>query len=207
MYCPLLDGGVNYASHLQSSASNAVMSLSLREQLLAAGLVNKKQVESVERERAQTEHRQKKSTSKAAPPPKKPTAAERAQAEKSARDRELNKKKEEKAARRARAIAINQLVEQHRIPRVEDEETEFYNFVEGGKIHRIAVKGDTRERIVDGSLVVARYRGWFALVPKEAAERIRAIDANAVIEHQADVPAASEEDPYKDFVVPDDLKW
>lgn len=183
------------------------MSLSLREQLLAAGLVSKKQVESVEKERSQAEHRQKKSTSKAAPPPKQLTAAEKARAEKAARDRELNKKKEEKAARRARAVAINQLVEQHRIPRVEDEDAEFYNFVDAGKIHRIAIKGETRERIVSGALVVARYRGWFALVPKEAAEKIRAIDPNAVLEHKVESAAPAEDDPYKDFVVPDDIKW
>lgn len=183
------------------------MSLSLRDQLLAAGLVSKKQVESVEKERAQSEHRHKKSTSKAAPPTRKMSAAEKAQADKAARDRELNKKKEEKAARRARAVAINQLVEQHRIPRVEDEDPEFYNFVDGGKIHRIAIKDDMRERIVNGSLIVARYRGWFALVPKDAAEKIRAVDPGAVLEHKAEPAAPAEEDPYKDFVVPDDLKW
>jgi uncharacterized protein YaiL (DUF2058 family) len=182
------------------------MSLSLREQLLAAGLVSKKQVDQVEKEQSQQQHKHKKATGKA-PPPKQPTAAERAAAEKAARDKELNKKKEEKAARRARAVAINQLVEQSRIPRVEDEDAEFYNFVDAGKIQRIAVKGDTRERIVSGSLVVARYRGWFALVTNEAAEKIRAIDPNAVLDYKADDKKADDNDPYKDFVVPDDLKW
>jgi len=183
------------------------MSLSLREQLLAAGLVTEKQVKQAEKEQSHVQHRQKKTTSKAAPPPKAPTAAERAQEAKAARDRELNRKKEEKAARRARAVAINQLVEQNRIPRVEDENPEFYNFVDGGKIYRIAVKGDTRERVVNGSLVVARYRGFFALVPKDAADKIRAIEPNAVLVHKVESTTADENDPYKDFVVPDDLKW
>jgi uncharacterized protein YaiL (DUF2058 family) len=182
------------------------MSLSLREQLLAAGLVTQKQVQKVEQDQSQQQHRHKKTVGKSAPPPK-PTASQRAMEEKARRDRELNKKKEEKAARRARAVAINQLVEQNRIPRVEDENPEFYNFVDGGKIHRIAVKGDTRERIVDGSLMVARYRGFFALVPKEGAEKIRAIDPTAVLEYKAETKSADENDPYKDFVVPDDLKW
>jgi uncharacterized protein YaiL (DUF2058 family) len=180
--------------------------MSLRDQLLAAGLVTKKQVDQVEKEQSQHQHKHKKATGKA-PPPKQPTAAERAAAEKAARDKELNRKKEEKAARRARAVAINQLVEQNRIPRVEDEDPAFYNFVEGGKIHRIAVKGDTHERIVRGELVVARFRGFFALVPKETADKIRAIDPNAVLEHKVEEKAPDENDPYKDFVVPDDLKW
>lgn len=185
------------------------MSLSLREQLLAAGLVNKKQVEQAEKQQAQKDHSAKKDKShgKGVPQPKPMTAAERAAAAKVARDKELNRKKEEKAARRARAVAINQLVEQNRIPRVEDENPDFYNFVDGGKIHRIAVKGDTSQRIVNGDLKVARFRGFFALVPKDTAEKIRAIDPNAVLDFKDDSTPTDESDPYKDFVVPDDLKW
>jgi uncharacterized protein YaiL (DUF2058 family) len=182
------------------------MSLSLREQLLAAGLVTEKQVKQAEKEQSQQHHKTKKVTGKAPLPPIK-TQAQIAAEQKAARDKELNRKKEEKAARRARAVAINQLVEQNRIPRLEDENAEFYNFVDSGKIFRIAIKDDTRERIVSGSLIVARYRGFFALVPKETAEKIRAIDANAVLEHKVEAQTADENDPYKDFVVPDDLKW
>jgi len=181
--------------------------MSLRDQLLAAGLVTEKQVKQVELEQSQQHHRHKKTTSKAAPPPKQLTAAQRALEEKAARDKELNRKKEEKAARRARAVAINQLVEQNRIPRVEDENPQFYNFVDAGKIQRIAVKGDTQERIVRGDLLIARFRGWYALVPKDTAEKLRAIDPNAVLEHKVDEKSTDENDPYKEFVVPDDLKW
>jgi uncharacterized protein YaiL (DUF2058 family) len=182
------------------------MSLSLREQLLAAGLVSKKQVEQVDKAQVQQQHKEKKASGKAPPPPRK-TPAQIAAEQKAARDKELNRKKEEKAQRRARAVAINQLVEQNRIPRVEDENAEFYNFVEAGKIHRIAVAGDTRERIVSGNLVVARYRGFYALVPKETAEKIRAIEPTAVLEHKPEAKTVDADDPYKDFVVPDDLKW
>lgn len=180
--------------------------MSLREQLLAAGLVTQKQVEQAEKSKSQQHHKEKKAAPKA-PPPKQLTPAEKAQIAKAERDKELNRKKEEKAARRARAIAINQLVEQNRVPRVEDENPEFYNFVEGGKIHRIAIKDDTRDRILRGDLLVARYRGFFALVTKEGAEKIRAIDPNAVVETKAETKTVDDNDPYKDFVVPDDLKW
>jgi uncharacterized protein len=182
------------------------MSLSLREQLLAAGLVNKKQVDQVEKSQARDQHREKKTTGKT-PPPKPISAAQKAQEAKAARDKELNRKKEEKAQRRARSVAINQLVEQNRIARIEDENPEFYNFVEGGKIHRIAVKGDTQARIVSGELVVARFRGFFALIPKDAAEKVRAIDPSAVLVHKVEATTVDDNDPYKDFVVPDDLKW
>ena len=182
------------------------MSLSLREQLLAAGLVTKKQVDQVEKAQSEQLHKQKKTAGKTPPPPKK-TAAQIAHEQKAARDLELNRKKEEKAARRARAVAINQLVEQTRIPRVEDEDADFYNFVDAGKIQRIAIKGDTRGRILSGALRVVRYRGWFALVPAEAADKVAAIDPNAVLAHKSAADGAATDDPYKDFVVPDDLKW
>ncbi len=182
------------------------MSLSLREQLLAAGLVSKKQATQVEKQQSQQQHKEKKASGKQHPPPKK-TYAQIAQEQKAARDKELNRKKEEKAARRARAVAINQLVEQNRIARVEDENPEFYNFVDGGKIYRIAIKDDTREKVVGGQLVVARYRGFFALVPKDAADKIRAIDSNAVLVFEPEAKTVDDNDPYKEFVVPDDLKW
>lgn len=181
------------------------MNPSLREQLLAAGLVTKKQVDQADQAHLRVQ-RQQKQTSKA-PAPKPKSAAQKAEEEKAARDRELNRKKEEKAARRARAVAINQLVEQQRIPRVEAENPEFYNFVDGGKIHRIAIVSATREKIMRGELMLARYRGFYALVPKDTALRIRAIDANAVIEFKAESPPQDQNDPYKDFAVPDDLQW
>jgi uncharacterized protein YaiL (DUF2058 family) len=185
------------------------MDLSLREQLMAAGLVSEKQAKQAQKQQSQQQYKQTKHNPapKSAPRVQPLTAAQKAQAEKAARDKELNRKKEEKAARRARAVAMNQLVEQNRIPRVEDENAEFYNFVDGGKIHRIAVAGDTRERIVRGELIVARFRGFFALVPQETADKIRAIDPNAVLVHKVEAQSVDENDPYKDFVVPDDLKW
>jgi uncharacterized protein len=181
------------------------MSLSLRDQLLAAGLVSEKKAKQVALEQSQQHYKQGKN--KSLPKPQPNLAAQKALAEKAARDKELNRKKEEKAQRRARAVAINQLVEQNRIPRVEDENAEFYNFVESGKIHRIAVAGDTRERIVRGDLLITKFRGFYALVPKEAAEKVRAIEPTAVLDYKAETQTADENDPYKDFVVPDDLKW
>ena len=181
------------------------MSLSLREQLLKAGLVTEKQVKKVEQQTSQQHYRQTKN--KAAPKPQPNEAAVKAQTEKAARDLELNRKKQEKAERKARAAEINQLVEQNRIPRVESDD--YYNFVDGNKIHRIAVNGRMREQITCGELVVARYKGFYALVPAATAARIRERDANAVLPF---VPTATDQpadqnDPYKDFVVPDDLTW
>jgi uncharacterized protein YaiL (DUF2058 family) len=136
-------------------------------------------------------------------------AAQQAQAAKVARDLELNRKREEKAKRRARIAEIEQIIEQNRVPRLETED--FYSFIDGKKIRRMSVDPDRREKLTSGVLAIVRYKGHYAVVPKETAERIRERDENMVVpivQSKDGAPAeATAEDPYKDFVVPDDLMW
>jgi len=185
------------------------MNLSLREQLLKAGLVTDKQAKQAERSTSDQRHRQAKGGKRTSPPPPEPTkAAQQAQAAKLLRDQELNRKQQEKAARKARAAELRQLVEQLRVPRPESDD--YFNFVDGGKIHRIQVTPDLRARLVAGTLVIVRYDGRYDLVPAESIERIRERHAEAVVGGTAaDTPATAPaaDDPYKDYVVPDDLTW
>jgi uncharacterized protein YaiL (DUF2058 family) len=146
-------------------------------------------------------------------PPQQPTqssatlAAQQAQAAKVARDQELNRKREEKAKRRARLAEIEQIIEQHRVPRLETED--YYSFIDGKKIRRMSVDPPRREQLTIGTLAIVRYKGHYAVVPKDTAERIRERDANMVVPmvHPPADTAAAVEDAYKDFVVPDDLMW
>jgi uncharacterized protein YaiL (DUF2058 family) len=65
-----------------------------------------------------------------------------------------------------------------------------------------------RARINGGELLIARHGGFYALVPKELGERIRERDAEMIVElRSAEAAVPAEDDPYKDFVVPDDLTW
>jgi len=85
---------------------------------------------------------------------------------------------------------------------------EYFNFVDGGKVHRIPVDTNIRARLVAGTLVIARCEGRYDLVPAEAASLILERDAAAVIQHDApSATAAADDDPYRDFAVPDDLTW
>jgi uncharacterized protein len=175
------------------------MSMSLREQLLAAGLGSKKQVKQAERQ--QHEHRKDKSPQ----PSPQQRAAQEAAAAKAARDAELNRKQREKAERKAKALEIRQLIEQNRIPRIESEE--YFNFIDGKKVHRIHVNAETRARIHSGELAVVRYLSFHALVPAAIAEKIRERDEHAVVKLDLSAKPAAEDDPYKDYQVPDDLMW
>ncbi len=184
------------------------MSMSLREQLLAAGLVSKKQAQQAEQRERQHQHKQKKH-SKGQPPVQSEAqkrAAEQAAA-KLARDQELNRKRQEEAERRARMAQIKQMIEENRLPKLETDE--YFNYVDRGKVRRIAVDADRRERLIAGTLKIVRCEGKYDVVLAEIAERIREREPRAVVnldaQQQSDTPA--EDDPYKDFVVPDDLRW
>ena len=187
------------------------MSMSLRDQLLAAGLGSKKQ--------AKQAAPPKKAPSRHQPPPP-PTpeqiAANKALAAKNARDKELNRREQEKAAAKARRAEVKQLIDQNRLPKVESEE--YFNFTDGTRLARLAVTLQLREQLMKGVIAVVRYEGHYALVPESVVGRIRERDEYAVVTHEgAAAPAVSTatpaaaspdaEDPYKDFVVPDDLMW
>jgi uncharacterized protein YaiL (DUF2058 family) len=181
------------------------MSMSLREQLIAAGLGSKKQGKKVEQEQRQQARRERKQNT---PPPidKQRLAAQQAQAAKIARDMELNRKQREKAERRALTAEIRQLVEKHRIPRMDSEE--YFNFIDRKKVKRIAVTPEVRAKIINGELMIVRHDGFYALVPAEIAARIKERDPEFIVPldlKPSDAPA--EDDPYKDHVVPDDLMW
>jgi uncharacterized protein YaiL (DUF2058 family) len=174
------------------------MSMSLREQLLAAGLGTKKQAK-------QAEHQQRQHAKNKAAEEERKRAAQQAQAAKAARDAELNRQRQLNAEARARIAAIRQLIEQHQIAKPETEE--YYNFIHKDKVRRMPVTADLRAKIVNGAINIVRCEGKYYLVPAEIGTRIRERDERAVVVIGKDEPKSDENDPYKDFVVPDDLTW
>jgi hypothetical protein len=179
------------------------MSMSLRDQLLAAGLGTKKQAkEATQAKRAPSRHQ-------SAPVSPEKLAANKAQAEKNARDQELNRRQQEKAAAKARRAEVKQLIEQYRLPPVESEE--YFNFTDGTRLARLAVTAPMREQLIKGDTVIVRYEGHYAVVPEATAARIKERDEFAVVTLAAESTpksaATEKDDPYKDFVVPDDLMW
>jgi uncharacterized protein YaiL (DUF2058 family) len=180
------------------------MSLSLREQLLKAGLVSEQQVQ-----RADAQARQKQFAAprgkKPQPPSPQQIAAQKAAAEKAAKDAELNRRKQEKIERRAKYAEIKQLVAAHQVARVETED--FYNFQQGTEIHRVAVTPELRGKLVAGTLAIVRCEGRFAFVPADIGTQIGARVEKALLHLNKPAAPPAADDPYKDYVVPDDLVW
>jgi uncharacterized protein YaiL (DUF2058 family) len=167
------------------------MSMSLREQLLQAGFGRKQE---------------KKRQEKNAQPPPQPKV-DAALAAKAARAAEAERRKQEQADRKARWDRIKALIAQHRLPKIEGDEDDYFNFIDRHKVRRIRVDASRRERLVAGELMIVRCEGRYDVVPADIAANIRECDERAVVKPAADVSRAAGDDPYKDYVVPDDLRW
>lgn len=185
------------------------MSMSLRDQLLKAGLVTEKQARLAESQQRQQTRKNRGGKAPAGVPA---SPVRQAQAAKTARDQELNRRKLEKAAAKERIAQLRQLVEEHRLPRVGSDD--YYNFVVDGKVRRIAVDALLRARLVRGDLAIVRCDGHLDLVPASCVARILERDPAAVVHANALAPPESTpgaiepaDDPYRDYVVPDDLTW
>jgi uncharacterized protein YaiL (DUF2058 family) len=176
------------------------MTLSLRDQLLQAGLASKKQSKEAEQQlRQQERERQQLPKDKRAGVSGSQLAAQQAQVAKVARDQELNRRSIQRAETKARQAQIAQLIEQNRLPRAQTDER--YNFLDGNKIRNIPADQSVRERLRRGEAAIVRLNGGYELVPAETAVRSRERDAQAVIE------CIGTHDASADDGVPDDLIW
>ena len=179
------------------------MSQSLREQLLKAGLATEKQARQAARESARKQYRAGRDESTAAPVS---TPTRQAQAEKAARDKALDRERQAKAAAKGRAAELRQYVEQHRVPPVDAEET--FSFVDGTRVRRVPVTPAMRAQLIAGTLLIVRCDGRYSLLPSGSAAWIRDREPSAIVERPVETaPVSGEDDPYKAFVVPDDLTW
>ena len=176
------------------------MTMSLRDQLLQAGLANERQSQEAERQlRQQQRERQRLPKDKRAKASSGQLAAQQAQAAKAARDQELSRQSAQQADEKARHAQIAQLIEQNRLPRAQTDER--YNFVDGNKVRQIPADRSLRERLSRGEIAIVRRSGGYELVPAETAARIRERDECAVIERGVAHDAATADG------VPEDLMW
>jgi uncharacterized protein len=182
------------------------MSMSLRDQLLQAGLVNEKQAREAERrEQQQLQGRQRLPKTQRSAPSEQQLATREAQQAKTARDQQLNRQRQDKAERKARLAQARQLIEQNRLPKPASEQ--YYNFVDGNKIRRIAADAAMRERLARGEIAIVHYDAGYEWVPATLVARIRERDPRAVVAEGVASESGRCDDAYQAFAVPDDLMW
>lgn len=173
--------------------------MSLKDQLMKAGLTNAKKVRRAEHEKRQM-----------AKDPNAETAeklAAKAMAEKAERDRELNRLQQLEKEQRAVAAQVRQLIEGHRIDRKGGDVP--FQFTDAKKIKKLYVKPAQQAQLANGQVAVVRLGEGYELVPTVVAEKIRQRDEAAVVllNTRKVATAADEEDPYAAYQIPDDLMW
>ncbi|ALU61704.1 DUF2058 domain-containing protein [Pseudomonas syringae pv. aptata] len=179
------------------------MSLSLRDQLLKAGLVNQKQAKQVGKEKQKEQRLVHKGQAQADDSQKR--AAQEAMAEKAKRDQELNRQQQEKVEQKARTAQVKQLIEVSRLPKLITED--YYNFVDDKKVKRIPVNAMVRNKLSSGSLAIVHHGGGYEIIPREAALKIQERDPRRIVLLNTPTEAPDADDPYAAYQVPDDLMW
>jgi hypothetical protein len=177
------------------------MGMSLQEQLLKAGLVDKKKT-SQARKQQQKQRRQPGNGSSAAEQAK--AAARAASERQTQKDRELNLQRKAAAERKALQAQIRQLVASNRVATEGGEIA--YHFTYGGKIRTLLVSAAQQAQLASGALVIVALDREYALVAREVAEKIHQRDAGCVIA-PSDAAPAGDDDAYAGYEVPDDLVW
>lgn len=182
------------------------MKNSLSDQLLNLGLTNKQKLQ-----QAKTAKRQQQKRQKGGQPTEEKQQlqqdVQRAKEEKLARDRELNRQREEDKQRKAIEAQIRQLIEQHAQPVPASAELP-YQFAHQRKIKKLYITEQLQNQLLKGWIAIAILEeGRYFLVPDAIAERIEQRDPERVIRIVAEQQNDDEDDPYKDYPIPDDLMW
>lgn len=179
----------------------------LQEQLLKAGLAKKSKLDQVARDQAKQRH------AKAAPVAGTGAAeVERVRLEKVERDRALSAERNAQARLHEQRAQVRQIVELHR---VKPEGEIDYRFTHDGAIRSVQVTPAVRAQLANGSLVIVRHEPGYAVIPRAAADKVQARDADRVVlDHGGarvagidPAPASADDEYYARFKVPDDLVW
>lgn len=180
------------------------MSKSLEDQFKQLGLADEKQVRKARQGKKKKKGSPKRPRREPPAPDPQAEAAQRERAEKAERDRQIESERQAQRRAKETAARVRQIVETNRVER-EDGDVP-YRFTRGCKIKEIWLSKAQHRRLAEGEIALVAFGDSYELVQKTTAERIREIDAEAVLVLNTG-SADSGDDPYEDFPVPDDLMW
>lgn len=188
---------------------------SLADQLLKAGIADKKQAKKAQtakrrenaEQNAQTKQLGKKARRKLQEEQTATKTAEqqRLLKEKVERDRELNRQKNEAAQLKALRAQIVQLVNMNEVKRDGDVA---YRFVDGSQTETIYVNKLLKKQLSNGQLAIVKLADRYQLVAALVADKIRTRDASVIVsQHERVESESGADDPYAEYEIPDDFDW
>lgn len=172
--------------------------LTLQEQMLKAGLVDKKKLKKTAKKSKKSrdmirETRENIATNKAA------------QVEK---DKLLNEKRAEELRNKEIENQINQLILSNKIKNYSGEIE--YNFQSENLIKTLYVNDMIKNHLISGKLAIAKLKEGYEIIPSPVADKIQEINSSKIVLNNVNNHAESEQDDddyYAQFEIPDDLMW
>ncbi|ALO47152.1 DUF2058 domain-containing protein [Pseudohongiella spirulinae] len=182
------------------------MAKSLADQLLKAGLVDQKKVKNAQKEQRK-QSKQPKQKKGAATVDETQARLAQQRVEKAERDRLLNLQRVEAERQKAMRAQIRQMLDHSGFRSQGDIR---FNFTDPAskKIKQIYVTQKEQDQLAKGVLAICQNDDKYVLVPRNIADKIAERFGEAVVflaaKNESDT---AEDDPYKDYPVPDDLMW
>ena len=180
------------------------MANALQEQLLKAGLASKQKVRDVKTQKRRNRKQNKDDGSEAL---KQEIEQKRlAQAEK---DKALNEKRFAEAMEKGQVRSL--ITEFNKLAVTVPAETEIkFNYTLDNKVHSVYITEALQKQLLDAKLGIVRHEDKTFIVPFKLAERVNLLVpewCGYLATLNEDVQEAQEDDPYADYVIPDDLMW
>ncbi len=181
---------------------------SLQEQLLKAGLTTKQKARQANSDKRK-KNKQKRSGVDVGASLQDQVKQDLAkqQAEKQAKDAELNAQKQKALAEKEQHQRILQILQHHHIKGVDGENE--YNYTFDKKVKKLYVDNVTQQALIKGRLALCGLDQVSYIVTSETADKLAELDASVVLlkHDKVDVQQADEDDPYAEYQIPDDLMW
>ncbi|MGH1471181.1 MAG: DUF2058 domain-containing protein [Cellvibrionaceae bacterium] len=181
------------------------MKNSLQDQLLKAGLIDKKKAKALEKEQRKVKKQQPKGHTIKNDIKEK---TQQAALEKVERDRKLNQEKNKAAEEKALQAQIKQLIEVNQIKSLgQGDDGIAYQFTDNKTIKKLIVDAIQHNQLVNGVLTIVRYNNGYAMVQRAVAEKIQQRNNAVVVVINSREVEGDDDDPYAEFKIPDDLMW
>ena len=177
--------------------------VSLQEQFLKAGLVDKNKVKLANQDKSKQKKVERRTGTHTVDEVR--LAALDTQRKNAERARELNAQRDAAATQKAILAQIAQLVQKNRQNKGAGDIA--YNFTHDKKIERLYVSAAVQAHLMAGRLVIVCQGGAVELVPRIIADKIAERDASLVVRVNKASTEIDADDPYAAFQIPDDLMW
>jgi uncharacterized protein YaiL (DUF2058 family) len=175
---------------------------SLQDQLLNAGVIDKKKAKQIQKDK----RKQAKQTPKGSEQiDSSKHRAQQALAERSQHDRDINQQRQKEVDKKAIFAQIIQLIKLNKVDRKKGDIA--YQFSDGKKIKKLYVTSILQNQLVRGQIVIVKLAESYELVPTAVAEKIKQRDDSVIVLWNSKDTTQLDDDPYADYQIPDDLMW